>query len=159
LCYKMVNSGKSGRTEGLEMFFGEFEYKIDEKGRVPIPPKFRRELKEGVVLTPSAEKCLIIYPLSEWKKLSATLTTGSVTPSKLRRLNRAIFATAFSLNIDGQGRIALPIPLREYAEIMDEVVIAGANTYLEIWNTVLWDEEKTTSQEQVWQIIESLERH
>ena len=112
------------------MFFGEFEYKIDEKGRVPIPPRFRRELKEGVVLTPGIEKCITAYPLSEWKKLAATLTTGSVTRSKLRRLNRAIFATAFSLNIDGQGRIALPIPLRQYAGIEDEVVIAGANNYL-----------------------------
>ena len=141
------------------MFFGEFEYKIDEKGRVPIPPRFRRELKDGVVLTPGAEKCITAYPLAEWKKLAATLTTGSVTPTKLRRLNRATFATAFSLNIDGQGRIGLPIPLREHAEIVDEVVIAGANTYLEIWNNVLWEEEKATSQEQAWQIIESLERH
>jgi len=141
------------------MFFGEFEYKIDEKGRVPIPPRFRRDLKDGVVLMPGVEKCIWAYTLAEWKKLAASLTTGSLTPSKLRRLNRAIFATAFMLNIDGQGRIALPTPLREYAEIMDEVVIAGANTYLEIWNKVLWDEEKAISQEQAWQIIESLERH
>jgi len=141
------------------MFFGEFEYRIDEKGRVPIPPKFRNELKEGVVLTPGLEKCITAYPLSEWKKLADTLTTGSVTPGKLRRLNRAIFATAFSLGIDGQGRIALPTPLREYADIEDEVVIAGANTYLELWNKGLWETEKDISQEQAWQIIESLERH
>ena len=141
------------------MFFGEFEYRIDEKGRVPIPPKFRNELKEGVVLTPGVEKCITAYPLPEWKKLAATLTTGSVTPHKLRRLNRAIFATAFSLTIDGQGRIALPPPLREYAEIVDEVVIAGANTYLELWNKGHWESEKAISQEQAWQNIESLERH
>ncbi|GAI28589.1 unnamed protein product, partial [marine sediment metagenome] len=125
----------------------------------PIPPKFRKELKEGVVLTLGIEKCISAYPLADWKKLAATLTTGSVTPSKLRRLNRAVFATAFSLNIDGQGRVALPAPLREYAEIVDEVVITGANTYLEIWNKVLWEEEKAISREQAWQIIESLERH
>ncbi|MBA7706662.1 Transcriptional regulator MraZ [subsurface metagenome] len=141
------------------MFLGEFEYKIDQKGRVPIPPKFRRELKEGVVLTPGIEKCLTVYTPSEWKKLADTLTTSSVTLSKLRRLNRAIFATAFRLSIDGQGRLALPTPLRQYAEIVDEVVIAGANTYLEIWNKVHWEEEKAISQEQAWQIIESLERH
>ena len=89
------------------MFFGEFEYKIDEKGRVPLPPKFRRELREGVVLTPGVEKCIIVYPLAEWKKMATTLTTGSLTRSKLRRLNRAIFATAFSTYIDGQGRYCL----------------------------------------------------
>ena len=140
------------------MFFGEFDYKIDEKGRVPIPPRFRSALKDGVVLTPGPEKCIVAYTLSEWKKLAATFTDSSVTLSKLRRLNRAIFSTAFSTQIDGQGRVALPPPLREYAEIVDEVVIAGANTYLEIWNKVHWGEEKAISQEQAWQIIESLER-
>ena len=141
------------------MFFGEFQYKIDEKGRIPIPPRFRRQLKEGVVLTPGVEKCIAAYPLLEWKKLAAALTTGSVTPSKLRRLNRAVFATAFGVNIDGQGRIALPTQLRQYAGIGDEIVIAGANTYLELWNKEQWELEKATSQEQAWQIIESLERH
>ena len=139
------------------MFFGEFEYKIDDKGRVPIPPRFRRQLKEGLVLTPGIEKCIRVYALSEWKKLAETLTTGSITSSKLRRLNRAIFATAFSLTTDKQGRIALPVPLRQYAAIDDEVVIAGANNYLEIWDKVGWEEEKTISQEQTWQIIESWE--
>lgn len=143
---------------GLSMFFGEFEYKIDEKGRVPIPPRFRRELKDGVILAPGVEKCITVYPVAEWKKLAENLTSSSVTRSKLRRLKRAIFATAFSLNMDGQGRIALPNALRQYAEIIDEVVIAGANNYLELWNKVHWDEEKAISQQQAWQIIESLER-
>ncbi len=142
------------------MFLGEFEYKIDEKGRLPIPPKFRRELKEGVVLSAGPEKYIVAYSSAEWKKLATTLTSGTVVPSKLRKLNRAIFATAFSLNIDNQGRIALPIPLREYAGIEDEVIIAGVNTYLELWNKEQWESEKTISQEQAWQIIESLEeRH
>jgi len=141
------------------MFFGEFEYKVDEKGRVPIPPRFRRELKEGVILTPGIERCIHVYPPSEWKKLATTLTTTSVTLSKMRKLNRAIFATAFSIRIDGQGRIALPISLRQYAGIEDEVVIAGVNNYLELWNKEQWESEKAISQEQVWQIIESLERH
>jgi MraZ protein len=141
------------------MFFGEFEYRIDEKGRISIPPRFRRELKDGIVLTPGVEKCIIAYPLVEWKKLAATVTTGSFTSDKLRKLNRAIFATAFSLQIDGQGRIALPVPLRQHAEIEDEVVVAGANTYLELWNKEQWELEKAVSLEQVWQIIESLEKH
>ena len=141
------------------MFFGEFRYKIDEKGRVPIPPRFRRELKEGVALTPGigTEKCIIAYPLAEWGKLATTLT-ASVTPSKLRRLNRAIFGTAFSVTIDGQGRIALPTPLREYAQLEDDVVIVGANNCLELWNKEEWESEKGISQEQAGHIIESLER-
>ena len=141
------------------MFFGEFEHKVDEKGRVSIPPKFRPELRNGVVLTQGVESCITAYPLAEWKKLADALTTGSPTRSKLRQLNRAIFAAAFSLDIDRQGRIALPVSLREYAEIEDEVIIAGANNYLELWNKDQWLREKALSQEQAWQIIESLENH
>ena len=142
------------------MFFGEFEYKLDQKGRVPIPPRFRQELKQGMVLSPGIEPCIMAYPLAEWKKLAATVTTGSFNRSKLRRLNRAIFATAFHVNLDGQGRVALPAPLREHAgiEIEGDLVVAGANTYLELWNKEQWEEEKAISQEQAWQIIESLER-
>jgi len=140
------------------MFFGEFEYKIDEKGRIPIPPKFRRELgKEEVVLTSGIENCITAYPLSEWKKLADSLTRGPVPRNKLRRLNRAIFAAAFSLIIDGQGRISLPATLRQKAGIEDEVIVAGANNYFELWNKEQWESEKADSQEQAWQIIESLE--
>ncbi|MEE8418827.1 MAG: division/cell wall cluster transcriptional repressor MraZ [Dehalococcoidales bacterium] len=141
------------------MFLGEFEYRIDEKGRVPLPPKFRRELKDGLVLSAGAEKCIIAYSLVEWNKFAASLTSGAVAASKMRRLNRAFFATAFNLNVDKQGRVALPIPLREYAGIEEELVVIGANNYLELWDKTQWNEEKAASQEQVWQTIETLERH
>jgi len=141
------------------MFYGEFDYKIDEKGRVPIPPKFRNALKDGIVLTPGPEKCITAYTPAEWKKVSDSLTGSSLTRSKMRRLSRAIFATAFSTKVDNQGRIAIPAPLREHAGIEDEVVVAGANTYMEIWNKAFWEEEKAISQEQAWQIIESLENN
>jgi MraZ protein len=140
------------------VFVGEVEHKIDEKGRVMLPAQFRRELKEGVVLTPGVEPCITAYPSAEWKKIAATLTGGSVTRHKLRKLNRAIFATASRASIDGQGRIVLPLMLREYAGIEDEVVIVGVNTCLELWNREQWEAEKADSQEQAWQIIETLER-
>jgi MraZ protein len=140
------------------MFLGEYEYKIDDKGRVPVPPKFRRELKEGIVLALGPETCIVAYGLAEWVKMSEKLTAGSLAPSKLRRLGRSLFGNAFSLNLDGQGRVALPITLREYAHIGDEMVIVGANTYFEMWNRELWVAEKVAAQEQAWQIIEGLEQ-
>jgi MraZ protein len=140
------------------VFLGEVEHKIDEKGRVMLPAQFRRELKEGVVLTPGVENCITAYPLAEWKKIAATLTGGSVTHNKLRKLNRAIFATASRAVIDGQGRVVLPLVLREYAGIDDEVVIIGANSYFELWNREQWEAEKADSQAQAWQIIETLDR-
>jgi MraZ protein len=141
------------------MFLGEYEYKLDEKGRVPVPPKFRGDLRDGIILVPGPEKCIFAYSPLQWKKLSESLNTGALPSNKMRKLNRALFSTAFRLNVDGQGRIALPVPLRNYAGIGEDVVITGVNTYLEIWDKQLWEEEKTNSLAQVWQTIETLEKH
>jgi MraZ protein len=142
------------------MYIGEYEYRVDEKGRVPVPPRFRTEelKKEGVVLCPGVDKCITIYPISEWKKVADSLTSGPILPFKMRKLNRAIFATSFNVEIDGQGRITVPVQLRQYAGIKDEVVVAGVNTYLELWGKEQWTNEKSTSQAEAGQIIETLER-
>jgi MraZ protein len=141
------------------MFLGEYEYKLDEKGRVPVPPKFRGDLRDGIILVPGPEKCIFAYSPLQWKKLSESLNTGALPSNKMRKLNRALFSTAFRLNLDGQSRIALPVPLRNYAGIGVDVVITGVNTYLEIWDKQLWEEEKTNSLAQIWQTIETLEKH
>jgi len=136
------------------MFFGEYQYKVDEKGRLPLPPKFRREMREGVMLIKGTEKCILAYPWSEWKRLADSLAAKAVTPANLRKLNRAIFGSAFSVSFDGQGRITLPFPLRSSAEIGDAVVVVGANNYVELWNEELWKVEKASAEEQASQIIE-----
>jgi MraZ protein len=141
------------------MFFGEFEYRIDDKGRLPFPPRFRAFFRDGIVLAQGVEKCLTIYTLTEWKKLADSIATSHLPPSKLRILSRALFATAYHLNLDAQGRISLPSNLRQYAGIDEDVIIAGVNNYLDLWDKAQWDAAKSANQEQSWQIIESLERH
>jgi MraZ protein len=139
------------------MFFGEYSYKVDEKGRVPLPPKFRRELKDGMILAKgTGEKCIAIYSPAEWKRVSDSLAAKAVTPASLRKLNRAIFANAFSASFDGQGRITLPYSLREYAGIGDTAIVVGVNTCVELWSEDRWKAEKTSAEEQASQIIESL---
>jgi MraZ protein len=138
-------------------FVGEFEHKVDAKGRIPIPPRFRTELRDGMVLTPGVEKYIIVYSLSEWSKVTEALTAGTADSTQLRRVNRAVFATAFNLKFDSQGRITLPSTLRKYAGIKDQVVVAGASTYLELWNKQEWEAEKTASREQARQIMENIE--
>lgn len=125
---------------------------------MPLPPRFRDRLKDGIVLAPGLEKCISVYPIAEWQKLSEKIASSRVSPSKLRKLSRAIFATAFYLGLDGQGRVSLPAPLREYAGIGDEVIVAGVNASLELWGKEQWLKEKTESQERAWQIIEGLDR-
>jgi MraZ protein len=139
------------------MFFGEYPYKVDEKGRVPLPPRFRRQMKEGVILAKGmGEKCIAAYPVAEWKRLSDSLAAKAVTPANLRKLNRAIFGSAFGASLDGQGRVTLPFPLREYAGIGDTVIVVGANNCVELWSEGEWQAEKTSAEEQASQIIESL---
>jgi len=138
------------------MFFGEYPYKVDEKGRVPLPPKFRRQMREGVILAKGmGEKCIAVYPVAEWKRLSDSLAAKAVTPANLRKLNRAIFGSAFSTSSDGQGRITLPFPLREYAGIGDTAIVVGTNNCVELWCEGEWQTAKTLAEEQASEIIES----
>ena len=138
------------------MFFGEYPYKVDGKGRVPLPPKFRRQMREGVILAKGmGEKCIAAYPVAEWKRLSDSLAAKALTPANLRRLNRAIFGSAFGASLDGQGRIALPSPLREYAGIGDTAIVVGANNCVELWCEGEWQAEKKSAEEQASEIIES----
>ena len=138
------------------MFFGEYEYKVDEKGRLPLPPKFRRDMREAVILTRGTEKCIAVYPLAEWKRLAETLSAKAVTSASQRRLNRAIFGSAFAASFDKQGRITLPFALRGYADIIDSAVVVGANQCVELWNEKLYKEESGSAHEQASQIMESL---
>jgi len=139
-------------------FSGEFEYRIDEKGRVPVPPKFRHVLEDGLVLTRGPDGCIVLYTPPEWEKVADKLNSaGSLEPLKMRRLKRAIFSTAFPLNLDGQGRITLPQPLREHAGITSEIVVSGVNNYIELWDKQRWQAEIAAGLEQESQIIESME--
>jgi MraZ protein len=138
------------------MFFGEHVYKLDDKGRVPLPPKFRRDMRESVVLTKGTEKCIRVYPLAEWKRLADELASKAVTSASQRKLSRAIFGTAYSAEFDKQGRMALPLALRLHAEIGETVVVVGVNQSIELWNEDLWKAEKAASEEQAEQILEGM---
>jgi MraZ protein len=140
------------------VFFGEFEYKLDEKGRVPLPPRFRERLKGGIVLAKGFENCITVYPLTEWQKLSEKISSSRISPNNLRKLKRAVFGSAYYIGLDGQGRVSLPASLREHAGMGDEVVVVGVDASLELWGKEQWLKEKSQSQEQAWQIIEGLDR-
>jgi len=138
------------------MFFGEYSYKVDEKGRVPLPPKFRRELKEGMVVAKAiGEKCIVIYSMAEWKRVADSLATKPLTAANQRKLVRAMFGNAFSASFDGQGRITLPYSLRQHAGIADTAIVVGANNRVELWSEEQWKTEKPSAEEQASQILES----
>jgi len=139
------------------MFLGEYEYRVDNKGRLPLPTKYRQEFGGGLILTRGSEPCITVYKPEEFNKLADRLANQTVAKNKLRKLNRFTFGSAFDLNLDGQGRIALPQTLRNYAQIEDTAIIVGVNKCIELWSPKLWNDECNASEEQAWQIIESLE--
>lgn len=139
------------------MFLGEYEYRLDQKGRVSVPSKFREEFKEGIILTRGYDRCVIAYTPSEWEKIHEKFASMSTTRSKARLLNRIVFSNAFDGALDRAGRVMIPNTLKDYAHISDDVIIAGAGSYLEIWSKDLWSKEKVTMEQQAWQIAESVE--
>ena len=110
-----------------------------------------------MVLSQGFERCIDAYPAKLWQERAERLATMPQTRSRSRRMSRFIFSSAFSQDIDGLGRVLLPAPLRQYAEIKDNVIIVGVNTYFEIWSKEQWDAEKALVDEQGWQIAEGME--
>ena len=139
------------------MLLGEYSYRIDQKGRLAIPAKLRKEFGEGLVLTRGFDRCITVYSKSEWDRISESYSNLPTNREKNRRLIRFMSTNAFSAELDGQGRIALPSPLREYAQITDTAIIATGFKYFEIWSKKLWDEEQLLMNEQAWQLAEGME--
>ncbi len=132
------------------MFLGTHEPKLDEKGRLILPARFRDELANGLVMTKGQERCLYVFPASEFASITERLRQAPVTEKNARDYMRVMFAGAHDEIPDKQGRVAIPSGLRTYAGLEKECVVIGANTRLEIWDATAWntylaDREKTFS--------------
>ena len=123
------------------MFLGEYIYTLDDKGRLTIPSRFRDQFEHGVVITRGLDGCLFVFTHEDWQKLTEILGEKlSFTQEKARHLVRFLCSGATDAVADRQGRILIPAFLREYAKLEADVVIAGANTRLELWNPEKWRE-------------------
>ena len=120
------------------MFMGEYLHTIDGKGRVIIPAKFREALGERFVATKGLDHCLFVYPMSEWTTLEQKLRTLPFTQQDVRAFVRFFFSGATECDVDKQGRILLPANLREYAQLLKDIVLVGVSTRVEIWSQALW---------------------
>ena len=120
------------------MFLGTHEPRLDEKGRLILPAKFRDELSPGLVITKGQERCLYVFPATEFTHITETLRQAPVTAKAARDYQRVMFAGAHDEIPDRQGRITIPAPLRSYAGLDRECVVIGANTRVEIWDSAAW---------------------
>ncbi|MGB6456071.1 MAG: division/cell wall cluster transcriptional repressor MraZ [Streptosporangiaceae bacterium] len=120
------------------MFLGTHSPRLDDKGRLILPAKYREELAAGLVLTKGQDGCLYVFPAGEFSRITDALRTAPVTAKAVRDYSRVLFASASDEELDRQGRITIPLGLREYAGLDRECVVIGANTRLEIWDASAW---------------------
>jgi MraZ protein len=121
------------------VFLGTHTPRLDDKGRLFLPAKYRDELSDGLVLTKGQERCLYVFPQVEFGRITEALRTAPVTAKAVRDYSRVFFASASDEVPDKQGRITIPLALRDYATLQRDCVVIGANTRLEIWDATAWD--------------------
>ncbi len=122
------------------MFIGEYTNTIDDKKRLSVPAKFRKELGERAVITYGLNKALTLYPLSEWEKYAEKLGNLSMGNKDERAYARTMLSGAFEVELDKTGRILMPSSLSTYATIDSKVVFTGMHKYLELWDEATWNE-------------------
>jgi len=120
----------------MNLLTGEFRNTLDEKGRISLPSRMRSELPgANLVLTQGVDKCLWLFPPTQWQELSQKLMAStSLFQAKSRLVQRRILAPAQEVEIDRLGRISIPQSLREWAGLSRECIILGISKYIEIWN-------------------------
>ncbi|MEZ5095120.1 MAG: division/cell wall cluster transcriptional repressor MraZ [Nocardioides sp.] len=120
------------------MFVGTYTPKLDAKGRLFLPAKFREQLEEGLMVTRGQERCLTLYSLRDFEALTERLREASLTQKATRDYVRLLTSGAFQESPDKQGRITLAPLLRDYASLTKDVVVIGAMNHVEIWEPAAW---------------------
>lgn len=137
------------------MFIGEYSHTIDEKGRMAIPSKMRRDLGSGAVVTRGIDNCLWVFPKKEWTLLAQKLASLPLSDANSRAFSRLMLAGAMEVEFDSQGRALIPGYLRGYAGLKKNAVIAGLYNRLEIWDQMTWK----TYKEKTEKATEQIARH
>ncbi|MCP8616612.1 division/cell wall cluster transcriptional repressor MraZ [Salirhabdus salicampi] len=138
------------------MFMGEFQHNIDTKGRIIVPAKFREDLGETFVITRGLDKCIFGYPMSEWRLLEEKMKKLPLTKKDARAFTRFFFSGAVECEVDKQGRINIPSPLRHYAELDKECVVIGVSNRIELWSKEKWGSYFEESEESFAEIAENM---
>lgn len=128
----------SGTKWGDFMFMGEYHHTIDDKGRLIVPAKIRYELGSNFIVTRGLDKCLAIYPSTEWSKVIDKYKQLPDTKDA-RKFKRFLLSGATANDFDKQGRVNISIPLIDYAELERDCIIIGVDDHLEVWSKDNWE--------------------
>lgn len=131
------------------MFRGINRINLDAKGRLAIPTRYRERLQEycasELVVTVDPDRCLLIYPLPDWNEIEQRLMKLPTFDESARILQRLLVGHATEVEMDGQGRVLLPTPLREFARLEKQTVMIGQGARFELWDEVRW-----TAKQEAW---------
>ncbi len=130
------------------MFLGTHSPRLDEKGRLILPAKFRDELSEGLVLTRGQERCIYVFSQREFEKVHEQMREAPISSRQARDYIRVFLSGASDEVPDKQGRVTIPQNLRSYAGLDRELAVIGAGNRAEIWDATAWNgylEEKETA--------------
>lgn len=122
------------------MFLGTYEPKLDDKGRVILPARFREDMEGGIVLTRGQEHCIYAFPAQEFEQMTVELRRAPLSSKQARDYIRVLLSGAYKELPDKQGRITLPPDLRKYAGLDRELTVIGAGSRAEIWNSQAWND-------------------
>ncbi|MFA6797311.1 MAG: division/cell wall cluster transcriptional repressor MraZ [Candidatus Paceibacterota bacterium] len=138
------------------MLIGEYIHTLDEKKRVSLPIKFRKEMGKKIIITAGLDNCLWIFTLAQWKKISERLGEFSMLQADNRSFNRYMFGSATEVEVDSIGRILLPEFLVIRANLKSKVSVIGVQDRVEIWNEENWKDYKGVVEKQADQLAEKL---
>ncbi|WP_311678352.1 division/cell wall cluster transcriptional repressor MraZ [Sneathia vaginalis] len=140
------------------IFMGEYNCKIDSKGRITFPAKLREQLEgQNFVITRGLDKCIDLFPMDKWNEKMKKLENIKTTDIKQRTYVRFLLSAATELDFDAQGRINIPQSLKTYSELEKEVVVIGQNGRMEIWSKSRWDSFMSDSLENIADIAQELD--
>jgi MraZ protein len=121
------------------MLLGEYEHTLDDKNRLTLPAKFRKDFEGGVVVSRGLDGCLFVFTRDNWDSFVAGQLEGlSPFSREARQMSRFMFAGAAETELDKQGRMMVPPPLLTHAKLGREVVVAGLRDHVEIWDREAW---------------------
>lgn len=120
------------------MFLGTHTPRLDDKGRIFLPAKFRDRLSTGLVMTRGQERCLYVFAMGEFERIATSMQSTPTTSRAVRDYQRVFLSGASDEIPDKQGRVTIPSTLREYAGLSHDCTVIGAGSRLEIWDSVAW---------------------
>ncbi|MBB2976213.1 MraZ protein [Microbacterium endophyticum] len=129
------------------MLLGTHTPKLDDKGRVILPSKFRDDLGSGVVVTRGQERCLYVFSTEEFERIHERIREAPLTNKQTRDFLRMFLSGASAEKPDSQNRITIPQPLRAYAGLERELILTGVGAHAEIWNTDAWNAYAESNEE------------